>query len=132
MNTINTSTVIGSAMGAGAITTATTTAGTGAYYISSGSSSLNWNNVQNESVFEINSGTRSLHVKGDAQFDGDIVIGEVSLQKTLEAINQRLAILTPNPELESRWEELKNLAEQYRQLEADILEKEKILQILGQ
>ncbi len=60
----------------------------------------------------------------------DIVVGGKSLTQAIEKIEQRLAILKPNTELESRWEQLKELRNQYVELERDLLEKEKIMKIL--
>lgn len=71
-----------------------------------------------------------LTVKGDANFENDIKIKGVSLSKTLEKLEERLAILKPNPELEERWDELKELGKRYRELEAQIIEKEKMWDIL--
>jgi len=50
--------------------------------------------------------------------------------KVLAGIEERLGILHPNPELEDRWDELKELREQYIAMEKDLLEKEKIMKIL--
>jgi len=61
---------------------------------------------------------------------GDITIGGKSLSDAIEKIEERLGILTPNPELEERWEKLKELRKQYMELEKDLLEKEKIMKIL--
>ena len=55
-----------------------------------------------------------------------------NITKRLDVIENRLAILSPNTELEERWEQLKLLGEQYRQLEQDILEKEKLMKILSE
>ena len=71
-----------------------------------------------------------LHVRGDAEIDGDIKIKGKSLSEAIDNIEKRLAILHPNKELEKRWEQLKALGEQYRELEKNILEKEKIWEIL--
>lgn len=60
----------------------------------------------------------------------DIVIGGRSLIETLDAINQRLAILQPNTRLESEWAELKELGERYRAMEQDLLEKARAWDIL--
>lgn len=68
----------------------------------------------------------TLKITGNAQFEGDVTIKGKSLASAIENIEKRLAILQPNPELEERWEKLKSLGDQYRQLEAEILEKEKI------
>lgn len=62
--------------------------------------------------------------------DADIKIGNVSLMDTLNTINSRLAILQVNPELEERWAELKELGEKYRELEKEIVGKEKVWNIL--
>ena len=60
----------------------------------------------------------------------DIKIGGKSLTDAIEKIEDRLGILNPNPELEDRWEQLKELRRQYIELEKDLLEKEKIMKIL--
>ena len=65
-------------------------------------------------------------VKGDAQFDGDISFKGKSLNEALTKIEERLAILHLNPKLEEKWEKLKELSKQYRELEAEIIEKEMI------
>ncbi len=61
---------------------------------------------------------------------GDIMIAGKSLSAAIEAIEERLGILNPNPELEQRWEQLRDLRRQYMELEKDILEKEKLMKIL--
>jgi hypothetical protein len=58
--------------------------------------------------------------------DADIVLNGTSLKKTLQGINDRLAILQVNPELEAEFDELHALGEQYRALEKKILEKKKV------
>ena len=60
----------------------------------------------------------------------DIKVGKKSLLHAIDKIEERLGILHPNPELEDRWEELKNLRKQYQELEKDLLEKEKMWTIL--
>jgi hypothetical protein len=60
----------------------------------------------------------------------DLVVGGKSLMKVLAGIEERLGILHPNPELEDRWDELKELRRQYIEMEKDLLEKEKIMKIL--
>jgi hypothetical protein len=61
---------------------------------------------------------------------GDIKIAGKSLSEAIEAIEERLGILNPNPELEERWDKLKELRKQYIELEKDLLEKEKLMKIL--
>lgn len=77
-----------------------------------------------------NTNTKSLLVNGDAEFKGDVTINGKKLSDTLENIEKRLAILHPNIELEQNWEELRELGNRYRDLEKQILEKEKIISIL--
>lgn len=80
--------------------------------------------------------TSSLRVNGTsvfkdtAEFERDITISGVSLKDSLDKINQRLNILHPNEDLESRWEQLRALGEQYRALEKELFEKEEIIRIL--
>lgn len=62
----------------------------------------------------------SISISGE---DADIKVNGKSLCRAIEAIEERLAILRPNPEIEKEWLELKQLGDQYRKLEADIKEK---------
>lgn len=71
-----------------------------------------------------------LMVKGDASFEGEVTIKGKSLLDAIESLEKRLGLLHPNPKLEGRWEELKELGERYRALEKEILEKEKMWAIL--
>lgn len=71
-----------------------------------------------------------LKVNGDAEFDGDLKIKGKSLNETLEKIEEKLAILHPNEELESKWDELRELRNRYIELEKEIKEKEKMWEIL--
>ena len=60
----------------------------------------------------------------------DIKLGKVSLKDFINKIEQRLALLTPNPNLEKEWNELKELGDRYRELEKHITEKMKTWDIL--
>ena len=75
-------------------------------------------------------GSGVLKVQGDAEFEGDLKLKGKSLDKTLTKIEERLAILHPNEKLEEKWEKLRDLRKQYMELETDIIEKEKIMEIL--
>jgi hypothetical protein len=68
-----------------------------------------------------------LHLEGH---DADININGESLMATLRSLEQRLNILRPNPELEEEWDQLRELGDQYRQLEADLKEKQKMWNML--
>ena len=58
--------------------------------------------------------------------NADIDINGKSLMKTLEALEERLNIMVPNPELEKEWDDLKKLGNRYRKLEAKCKEKAKM------
>ena len=64
--------------------------------------------------------------------DADIEINGVSLVQTLRSLQDRLNILRPNADLESRWDELRQARERYQQLEQEILEKERAWTALQQ
>ncbi len=91
--------------------------------LTTGTNGLNWNDLNN-----VRQGT--LQVKGDAEFEGDVKINGKSIVDTLEKLEERLAILKPNHELEDRWEELKELSKRYKELEKELIEKEKMWDIL--
>jgi len=57
--------------------------------------------------------------------EADIEINGESLVDMLKAIEQRLNILRPNEALEKEWEELRELGDAYRKLEAKIQSKMK-------
>jgi hypothetical protein len=97
--------------------TTTGTAGAGTY---------NWNNTTTSTNAKV-------HINGDGlvmQEGADIVVGGKSLTKAIEQIEERLCILHPNPALEERWDKLKELRQQYIEMEKDLLEKEKLMKIL--
>jgi hypothetical protein len=58
--------------------------------------------------------------------DADIVINGKSLNSVIADIEKRLNILQVNPELEAQWQELRELGDQYRELESKLLEKNKV------
>ena len=60
----------------------------------------------------------------------DIVMNGVSLNDTLKLIQDRLCMLRPNCELEQEWDQLRDLGEQYRELEKQLIEKQKAWDIL--
>jgi hypothetical protein len=53
----------------------------------------------------------------------DIRINGKSMNKWMEQVEQRLNILTVNPELEKEWDDLRRLGERYRKLEKKCQEK---------
>jgi hypothetical protein len=64
-----------------------------------------------------------VHLTGD---NADIMINGQSLNATLAAIQERMGMLVPNAEMEAEWDELRELAERYRELEKHCKEKSKI------
>lgn len=94
-----------------------------------GNSIYTWNDM-NISSSLIEHDNTSLKVNGDAEFSGDIKIKGVSLSDTLEKISSRLAILHHNPDLEHRWDDLRELRIKYLQLEQELIDKEKMWNIL--
>ena len=68
--------------------------------LTTGTSGITWSDFGNVSP-------GALQVKGDAEFEGDIKIKGKSLISTLEKIEEKLAILTPNEKLEEKWDELR-------------------------
>jgi hypothetical protein len=60
----------------------------------------------------------------------DIVMNGVSLNDTLKLIQDRLCMLRPNRELEAEWDQLRDLGEQYRKLENQLMEKQQAWDIL--
>ena len=55
--------------------------------------------------------------------DADLVIGDKSMKTWMEKGEERLNILTPNPEMEKEWDDLRKLGERYRKLEKKCKEK---------
>lgn len=72
----------------------------------------------------------ALQVQGDLVCAGDITHNGKKLSDVLSQIEERLAILHPNPKLEQDWAELRDLRTRYVELEKQILEKEKVWKIL--
>ena len=108
------------------ITVAPNTGQSGQYLYSNGSNP-NWGGVNTISTTDTNS---TLLVKGDANFEGDVKLKGKSIIKSIEMIEEKLAILHPNEKLEEKWEQLRELRNQYIKLEEEIKEKEKIWSIL--
>jgi hypothetical protein len=62
----------------------------------------------------------TIQIKGE---NADLLINEKSLKTWMEKVEERLNILTPNPELEKEWDDLKKLGDRYRKLEQKCREK---------
>jgi hypothetical protein len=112
-NGTNNTFTIGSAGAAGANANAVwTTSGAG----------YNWSGTGTTIGTSIGqSGKLSLNGK-----DADLDINGKSLNTWMEKVEERLNILTPNPELEKEWDELRRLGERYRKLEKKCKEKSEV------
>ena len=64
-----------------------------------------------------------MSLRGDK---ADLDINGKSLKNWMEKVEERLNILTPNPELEKEWDELRRLGERYRKLEKKCKEKAEV------
>ena len=62
----------------------------------------------------------SIDIQGQ---NADIKINGKSMKTWMEAVEERLNILTPNPELEKDWDDLRRLGQRYRALERKCKEK---------
>ena len=62
--------------------------------------------------------------------DADITLNGKSMRDWMSKVEERLAILEPNPELEAEWAELKELGERYRAMEQELQEKSRAWNLL--
>lgn len=101
----------------------------GPYISTIDTSNLTWASTPNTvwttntADWSIGTGTNqsgTLELKGD---DADIKVNGRSLMDAIDALEQRLNILVPNPKLETEWDELRELGERYRELEKKCQEK---------
>jgi hypothetical protein len=92
--------------------------GTGGYTLATGNSNGTWASVVNTGTT-----TPSIQVKGDAEFEGNVTINGANLAETLQRIQERLAILVPNPKLLDKYEALQQAYEHYKLLEALCVEQ---------
>jgi hypothetical protein len=58
--------------------------------------------------------------------NADLDINGKSLKDWMEKVEERLNILTPNPDLEQEWDDLRQLGERYRKLEKKCKEKAEV------
>jgi len=75
--------------------------------------------IGNPTTTQINQGGK-IHIQGE---NADLVIGDKSMRVWMEKVEERLNILTPNPEMEKDWDDLRKLGERYRKLEKKCREK---------
>jgi len=80
-----------------------------------------FSNTVDPSFSNVKAGTLTLQGR-----EADIEINGVSLMTVLQGIQERLNILQPNRTLEAEWHQLRELGDQYRKLEAELLEKQRM------
>lgn len=108
----------------------------GQVYTTNGTGGLYWGNLNGTTTSfgsitaDPNLQGSTLKVMGNAEFEGNVKIKGKDLAEMFENIESRLAILHPNPELEEKWDNLRALRNAYKELEAEIIEKEKMWAIL--
>lgn len=55
--------------------------------------------------------------------DKDLILDGLSLRDFMQTVNERMGIMVPNPKLEAEFNELKELADRYRELEKKLLDQ---------
>lgn len=102
------------------------TGAAGQVYTTNGTGATSWATI----TADPNLQGQTLTVKGNADISGELTIQGVKLSERLDKIDERLAILHPNSELEEKWDNLRALRNAYLELEAEIKEKESMWSIL--
>ena len=110
--------------------TISTSAISGGYTIGNGGTGHVWTtNTTGAGTYRINDPAVVLGAGGRMELKGDsadLTINGKSLKNWMEKVEERLNILTPNPELEKEWDELRRLGERYRRLEKKCQEKAEV------
>lgn len=96
-----------------------------------GSDTLTWSDNNYTTSYGYNPPNVNINSDGiTMKQDNDLKIGDRSLKDFMDKVEDQLAILRPAPELEEKWDQLRDLRKQYEECKQDILEKEKIMEIL--
>ena len=90
------------------------------------------NYIWNDSSLSVASDIKSnaINIQGDAVFKGNITWQDRDMREWFESVESRLGMLQPNPEIESTWDELKRLGDQYRALEKKLKEQQQVFDVL--
>lgn len=121
-----------SAFDANSIPNVTVTTGTGlggGYTIGTGTNTVWTTNTTGAGSYRINDPAAVISASGRMELKGDsadLEINGKSMKTWMEKVEERLNILTPNPELEKEWDELRRLGERYRKLEKKCKEKAEV------
>ena len=92
------------------------------------SSNYVWTNSNLTGASDIKS--NAINIQGDAVFKGNITWQDRDMREWFESVESRLGMLRPNPEMESTWDELKRLGDQYRALEKKLKEQQQVFDVL--
>ena len=110
--------------------TISTSAISGGYTIGNGGTGHVWTtNTTGAGTYRLNDPAAVITASGRMELKGDgadLTINGKSLKNWMEKVEERLNILTPNPELEKEWDELRRLGERYRKLEKKCKEKAEV------
>ena len=90
---------------------------------SNGTNAVDWSNL---TISSANLNTSTISQSGVMELRGekaDIVVNGQSLMSMMQQIQERLNILTGTADLETEWDELRELGRQYRELEQHIKDK---------
>ena len=101
--------------------------GTGYTYTTTGTSGSPWIGTGT------GTGTLKVEQSGSIEIQGenaDIKMNGKSMKAWMEKVEERLNILTPNPELEKDWDDLRRLGQRYRALEKKCKEKAQMWEAL--
>lgn len=60
----------------------------------------------------------------------DLLLGNISVVSFIKNVEDRLGLLINNERLEKDWDDLREIANKYRELERSILGQERILEVL--
>jgi hypothetical protein len=85
-----------------------------------GSNTSPWATGAGSYTFPNTTASSKITLNGD---NADIEVNGKSLLDTLAALEERLNILVPNPEMEKEWDQLKKLGDRYRKLEKKLKEQ---------
>jgi len=102
--------------------TLTGSGGTGGYSYANGNWATSATSVF-PTVYTLSNSSPSIKIQGDADVEGDLVVQGISVVQTLKSINERLAILVPDPARLEKYEALRTAYEHYKTLEALCIEE---------
>ncbi len=75
-------------------------------------------------VYTLANTSPGIKIQGDADVEGDLVVQGISVVQTLKSINERLAILVPDPKRLEKYQALKQAYDHYKTLEALCIEQD--------